>query len=243
MQKLNITIKSYMILFLIILGLFAIFTLQRYDILFQLAFAPLVTAIIDVAINLVKIRKLVLPSSAIISGLFIGLILPPLSPVLTVALAALIAIISKHIIKFHGRHIFNPAAFGIVISGLIFGIAAAWWGTSLLVVPLGLFIVYKQRKWFLVLPFIITYYIMLILLNIQNLATISFVDTTLLFFAFLMLLEPMTSAYTKKAVIAHGIIVAMLAIIVSRFIPGIDVFLIPLLIGNIFVETLNKKLR
>lgn len=243
MRTYAFTIKSYMIVFLVVLGLASAFASQRLDLIFQMVFVTVVTAVIDILINFAKTKKLILPSSAIISGLFIGTILPSSSiPVMTAA--ALLAMFSKHIIKFHGHHILNPAAFGIVISGIIFKFVPIWWSSAtLLSIPLGLFIVYKQRKWFLIFPFIITYYIILVLQNISNISLISLVDPTLLFFAFFMLIEPLTSTYAKPAMVMQGIMVGTLVILISTFVSGVDIFLLPLLISNLFVGTLNKKFR
>ena len=237
------TIKSYMIVFLAVLGLAYVFTSQRFDFLFQMIFATAATVAIDVAINLVKIKKLALSSSAVISGLFIGTILP-LSPFYIIVAAALVSMLSKHVIKFSKRHIFNPAAFGIVVSGIIFSFVPIWWSSAtLLSIPLGLFIVYKMRKWLLVLSFIITYYALLMLQNLSDTSVISFINPTLFFFMLFMLTEPLTSAYARPAMVAQGIMVGILVILVSTYVSGAEIFLLPLLISNIFVGALNKNLK
>ncbi|MBI4154199.1 hypothetical protein HY501_02595 [Candidatus Woesearchaeota archaeon] len=236
------TIKSWMIVFLVVLGIVAVAVSGSYSFLAQMSIAAVLAALLDAVIGFSRTRKFELPSSGIISGLFVGLILPA-SLVMTAA-AVILAIASKHVIKFHKRHIFNPAAFGIVFSSLIFGFVPIWWGSAtLLVIPLGLFIIYKQRKWLLALSFIIAYYIILAAINFSDIGAVSFIDTTLLFFAFFMLIEPMTSTYAKKAMVSQGILVAVLAIIFSFFASGIDIFLAPLLISNIFVEAMNKRFR
>ena len=237
----SLSVKFYIYVFLIILALASVFMLQKLDLILQLVFATLAAALIDLSINFIKLRKLVLPSSAVISGLFIGIILPA-SSLIVLASAALLAIISKHAIRFHKRHIFNPAAFGIVISSAVFGIVPIWWvSATLLVIPLGLFIVYKIKKWLLAFSFIASYYIIAAVQNVSNISAISYL--TLAFFAFFMLIEPLTSAYTKKAMAVQGLLVSILVIVFSNFIYGADIFLLPLLASNIFVPLLNKKLQ
>ncbi len=241
MKKINFTIKSYMIVFLIIIALHSIIIIQNYNFLVQLIIAPLFAVMIDLAITYAREKKTFLPDSAVISGLFIALILP-LASVLTLFLAALIAILSKHIIKIKNRHVFNPAAFGIIAASL-FGYTASWWAAiSFLVVPLGLFIIYKQRKWILAFSFLAVYFLISILSNLSSLNNIALLDTTAFVFAFFMLIEPMTSAYTKKAMIAEGIIAAVLIAVFRAFLPQVDLFLTSLLVANIFVPILNKKL-
>lgn len=234
----KITTKSYMIAFLLVLSAVSSYAITGYYFLLQSVVSAAIAAVIDLAIFYAKERKTFLPSSAIISGLFIGMILP-LARAELILLACLLAILSKHAIKVKGRHVFNPAAFGLVISLAVFGLSTAWWGASSLLVPLGLFIVYKQRKWLLVLPFVAVYYA----LSFAASGTLALLDTTLFFFAFFMLLEPMTSAYAKRAMIAQGVLVAALAVIVKIFLPAFDIFLLPLLVSNIFVGALNKKLK
>ncbi len=243
MQKFTLTIKSYMIIFLAIIAISSIlFTIKNYSFFIQIILAPLFAALIDLLITYVKEKKLFLPSSAIISGLFIAVIFAQL-PLHILFIISLIAIVSKHVIKIHGRHIFNPAAFGIVVGGLIFGYATSWWAVSLLVIPLGLFIVYKQRKWRLAFSFLVTYFILVVLTNLSSLSNIMLLDTTAIFFALFMLIEPMTSTYTKKAMIVQGTVVGVLVTVFRTFLPQVDLFLASLLVANIFVEIMNKRLR
>src|SRR3989338_5663899 len=48
----------------------------------------------------------------------------------TYLLAAVLAISSKYILKLGPKHIFNPAAFGLLTSSIITGTPVAWWGAS-----------------------------------------------------------------------------------------------------------------
>jgi len=240
-MHIKFTIKSYVAVFLIVIAGSALSSIQNYSLFTQLAFAPILAATIDIVIDYVKEKKLILPSSAIISGLFIALILPPASVTILFA-AALIAILSKHIIKIKGRHIFNPAAFGIIVSSLIFGYAVSWWAAiSLLVIPFGLFVIYKQKKWRLALSFLIVYFLLVMLSNIASLSAFTLLDTTAIFFAFFMLIEPMTSTYTKKGMLIQGVFVGILAFVLKAAVPVLDFFLLALLISNIFVGKINKK--
>ena len=240
MKNPNVTIKSWMITFLTVIALHSIISINNYNFLIQLVAVPIFAALIDMSITYIKERKTLIPNSAIISGLLIASILP-LAPIYVLFVTALIAILSKYIIKFGKRHIFNPAAFGIIIGGILLGFSASWWSAiSILVVPFGLFIIYKQRKWLLAFSFLAPYFLLIILSNLSSPNTISLLDTTAIFFAFFMLIEPMTSAYTKKAMIGEGIIVAVLVALFRIFLPEIDLFLTSLLIANIFVAILNN---
>src|SRR3989344_9306468 len=142
----KITVYHYMIAFLSFLGIFNMVYYKDYIFLPQLILAPLVAALFDIAVNYYKNKKLFFPQSAIISGLFIALILGQVAIWIPI-FAAVIAMLAKRIVRHDERHIFNPASFGIISAALFFGSPAAWWSTAtVLVLPLGLFIAYKIKR-------------------------------------------------------------------------------------------------
>jgi Na+-translocating ferredoxin:NAD+ oxidoreductase RnfD subunit len=105
-----------------------------------------------------------------------------------------------------------------------------------------LFIIYKQRKWLLAFSFLAVYFIIIILTSLSSLGTISLLDTTAMFFAFFMLIEPMTSATRKNYMAMQGILVAIFAT-AFKILPVDDLFLGALLAGNIFVAFVNNSPR
>lgn len=96
--------------------------------------------------------------SAFITGFLVAMILPPTLDgigLAGIAGAALLASASKYLIAVRGRHIFNPAAFGVfvvVLLGFALNIPLgrqAWWpGSSLLLVPvvIGAFLVLYRTQ-------------------------------------------------------------------------------------------------
>ncbi len=93
------------------------------------------------------------PRSPLISALSLTLLLRTGSVTLSIA-AGVIAIGSKYLIRWKGKHIFNPANFGLVILSLLFG--AAWispgqWGQAtlfaLLLLALGGVVTGKAKRW------------------------------------------------------------------------------------------------
>jgi Na+-transporting NADH:ubiquinone oxidoreductase subunit NqrB len=93
------------------------------------------------------------PRSPLISALSLTLLLRTGSVTLSIA-AGVIAIASKYLIRWRGKHIFNPANFGLVIMSLAFG--AAWispgqWGQAtlfaLLLLALGGVVTGKAKRW------------------------------------------------------------------------------------------------
>jgi len=243
LRRPTVTIKSYMIVFLVVLAAAAMLIINSYVFGIQLVFAPVLAMLLDAIINAVKIKKITLPSSGLITGLLIALILPP-SELYIQAAAVVAAILSKHIIRIHGKHVFNPAGFGIVLVGFAAGVTASWWAsTTLLVIPLGLFLIWKLRKFVLALSFLIVYHIISAAQAYQSITNATVLDTTAIFFAFFMLIEPLTSAIPRRAQLAEGILVGVLVFAVNASLPRVDLFLLALLIANIFVPIFNKKLR
>jgi ferredoxin-NADP reductase len=92
-------------------------------------------------------------TSALITGSILFFLFSPvlsLSNVIIYGLIAVIAIASKYLLVWRGRHLFNPAAIAAVIisfTGLQF---ASWWGASMiLAIPatlFGLVVLYKTRR-------------------------------------------------------------------------------------------------
>ena len=64
--------------------------------------------------------------------------MPPAASVsagLMLALACALAMASKYLLAFHKKHVFNPAAFGVAVTGLVFGGYASWWVGGNLATP------------------------------------------------------------------------------------------------------------
>jgi len=250
----RITVYHYMIAFLTFFGILYIVQFQSYNLLPQLLLTPFIAALLEIAIVKFQGRHTFFPQSAIISGLFAAIILESLW--LAVG-AAVLAILIKHILRVHGRHIFNPAASGIIVVSIIAGLLgivntnpAIWWGAStFLIIPLGLFIAWKIRRLGVALPLLAVYFGLTLLGDIISGGPLSLsilYDLTPIFLALFMAVEPRTTPGTGwKGKVIFGAIVAVL-MIVGFYLPILgltaDWFLISLLIMNIFRETLENKL-
>jgi ferredoxin-NADP reductase len=91
--------------------------------------------------------------SALITGLLLFFIFWPTSEgdgLLHLAVAALVATLSKYLLVWRGRHVLNPAAAGAVFVGVLQIDASVWWvgGKELLpyVVVAGLLVLYRTRR-------------------------------------------------------------------------------------------------
>ncbi len=245
-------IYIHMIITLVILAAIGIGQVGIQKSLPQLAIAVVVTSILDFIIKYYKQKKAVFPKSAIITGLFIGSLLNPGAHIYIIIIASIIAILSKHIIKIDKKQIFNPAAFGLVVSYFLFKSGASWWSASsvlsnfsfgipLEIIILGILICYRIKRLKTVFVFLLFYNVIFFLTGMQLVLKnpIALLNPLVLFFAFLMLIEHRSSPLTVKSGAVYGIIVAVMAFVLLYYVPGMFL-LLALLVGNAFNFVNNK---
>lgn len=195
----------------------------------------------DLLFTFLRRRTLFMPWAALVTGLIIGLIIDPKALWYQVAIICVLAMASKNFLRIGGKHIFNPAATGLFLGGVIFNLPVSWWGGSFqnITLPnLGNFLsfailllpayvsVWRLRRFGSILSFLLIY-------GLFSRFSLLF-DPTTIFFALVMLPEPMTSPFDLKKQIFYGTIVAAAALILSRFPIFPDVLVPALLLGNVF---------
>jgi ferredoxin-NADP reductase len=194
--------------------------------------------------------------SSLITALILFLIIQPASSVMTVValvLAGAISSASKFLITWHGKHIFNPAAFAAAVVSLTGLQPTTWWiGNSVFwpfMLVIGLAVVYKIRRFSLVITFVVTSIVLqaaLFLANHQPFVTNlkhALIASPLLFLASIMLTEPATMPPRRKLQMVFGAIVAVFYITAWKLGPLIIYPEVALLIGNIFAFIVSPKLR
>lgn len=168
--------------------------------------------------------------SALITGLGLSILLQSSSS-LTLITAGVLAISSKFILRVNGKHLFNPANFGIIAGILFFQdawISPGQWGSDayflLILSLLGGFILFRIGRLdtsviflgsLFLLEFIRTYLYqgwgMDVLLH-------KFSSGTLLLFAFFMITDPMTIPDSRKGRIIWSLAVSVLTFILSNWV-------------------------
>ena len=146
------------------------------------------------------------------------------------ALAAVISIASKYIIRFNGKHIFNPSALGIVAT--LFFTGQAWispgqWGSGIVilfaVLSLGFIIVTRVQKLDVSLAFLGTFGLLLFIRQIIYLGWpmdffVQSISTgSLLLFSLFMITDPKTTPNHTIARILWSMTVAAVAFYLSTF--------------------------
>jgi enediyne biosynthesis protein E5 len=160
--------------------------------------------------------------SAIITCLSLTLLLRA-DNLLAHPIAASAAISSKSIFRFHGKHLFNPATFGIIFA-IIF-LPGTWvspgqWGQDVAVagwvVMLGMLVTNRARRGDISWTFL-AFYLGALALRIEYLGqrwavwTHQLESGALLLFAFFMISDPMTGPNDRRGRIAHAALVAAIA--------------------------------
>ncbi len=144
----------------------------------------------------------------------------PLSHFLFLAVASVGAMASKYLLAIRKKHIFNPAAFGVVAAAMVTGQYASWWIGNVWMAPLvavvGFLIARKLQRWDLVLSFFAVSLALILGYSIwhgQQMAIIVkelVFDSPWMFFAFVMLTEPATTPPKKNLRIVYGALAGVL---------------------------------
>ncbi len=167
--------------------------------------------------------------SALITALGLSLLLHT-SSLWIASLAGVIAISSKFFIRFQGKHIFNPANFGIILTVLFTNqawVSPGQWGSDIILIyffgAAALMVLLKVGRIDTSIAFLGT------LLALEAGRTIfylgwgwdvlfhSFSNGSLLLFTFFMITDPVTTPKNKKARIIWASGIAILAFILSQW--------------------------
>ncbi len=197
------------------------------------------------------------PESTYITALILALIISPASGFADMGFfilafwASALAVASKYILAIGKKHVFNPAAIAVVITAFALNQSASWWVGTAAMLPFvlvgGLLIVRKVQRTDLVWGFTMAALITTLVLsamhgsNVVSTAQKIILSSPLIFFATIMLTEPLTSPPTIPLQMTYGIIVGIL------FAPAIHIGSIystpelALVVGNIFSYIVSPK--
>lgn len=183
--------------------------------------------------------------SLYITALILALIITPVgsfSGIGFLFLAAFLAMVSKYILAIHKKHVFNPVAIAVSITGFTIHGYASWWVGTLVMFPfilLGVLIVRKIRRSDLVFYFLISSLVTILVTSFLRggdpvlILRKIFVETPVLFFAFVMLTEPLTTPPTK---LLQGLYGGLVGILFFPLTPEIA-----LSVGNVFSYIVSPK--
>src|SRR5262245_58427162 len=69
------------------------------------------------------------PDGALLTGLFVAMILSPHEPWYVAAVTSGLAVVSKYAIRIRSANVFNPAAAALVATFYVFDTGQSWWGS------------------------------------------------------------------------------------------------------------------
>ena len=216
-------------------------------------------AVIEAAVTFRSSRKLVWPASGILTGSSVAFILRAsgtqhgdwwsLNGIEFFLLAGLLALLSKHLIRPQGRHLFNPSNVGIVWCLLVIGpnhvfAQYLWWGPNTLGVVLAYAVILFGALWILkavrmipmAVAFLVTFAVLIGILAVMGnsfiaiwhvgpisglsyWATIALSPETLVF-VFFMMSDPQTAPKAARGRIIYGAATATVAAALISFQPA-----------------------
>lgn len=213
-----------------------------------IAGAVLAAALVDALILRLRRKRWTVPDGAILSGLFVAMVLSAQQPWWYATITAAVAVLSKYVVRSRAANVFNPAAFAIVATFFVFHTGQSWWGAlpalaplkQLLMVVGGLFIVDRVNKMPLVLSFLGAFYLLFSATAfLGQPAQVAEVFRTpdlqaALFFAFFILSDPPTSPVRYPDQVVCGVLVALVSYAVFMWIGAVYYLLAGVLVGNVW---------
>ncbi len=258
----SITMYRLILYFLLILLAIAL----SFSIFHLLPFSPLaliasitVLVIVSWCTNTVFATVFESPTnneSLYISALILALIITPPTGIhdyIFLAWAAILTMASKFIFAIGKKHLFNPVAIAVVITSLVINQTATWWVGNSIMFPFvlvgGLLIVRKIKRYRLIESFLVVALIETVFFavsrgvspfgGIKNLV----IDTPILFFAFVMLTEPLTTPPTAKLQMMYGGLVGILFAPQIHLGPIFSTPELALIAGNLFSYLVSPKIK
>jgi Na+-translocating ferredoxin:NAD+ oxidoreductase RnfD subunit len=251
--------RIQLIALLLILFLITMFHLDITASLMLLFLSVAGAALFDTLFAKIKKQELRIPYSGIITGLILALIIDPTASWWQILVITAAATGLKDFLRPSDSHIFNPAASGLLIGFLLFGLNPSWWGPTpygfgklhpadlaiaISIAALGYVSLWRYKRYFNVL----SYLVVSIILQIVLLATSpmnaiqALINPGSLFFALVMLPEPITTPVKKLRQVLFGTVVAVFNIgaiyamangLLPEFSNFPDTSLIALLLANL----------
>jgi len=190
-------------------------------------------------------RNIVFPDGAVLTGLIVALVLSTMVPWYLCAFTAAIAILSKHLLKVQRRPVFNPAAFGLVVTILAFSTAQSWWGgLSMLpawciafLVIAGMLVTARVNKFPAVFAYLGVYFSLLLVAGLFHISGAGealrapFLHSVL-FLSFMMVTDPPTSPARYMDQVWFGTLAAAICVMVYLLVGGLYFYLLGLLVAN-----------
>jgi len=186
----------------------------------------------EIILSMVLLGKWKSLSSAYISGISVGILIRS-TMIWPYIITSVLSIMSKYVLRYKGRHLWNPSNFGI--SWMLFmapldvaGLSIQWGSNFLglaVIWILGLVIVYRAKRLHVTLTYVISFvilsYVRSLIVGDAFLAEVSPLTGPMYqLFIFFMITDPATSVSTKR-----GRILVIILVSIVEFILRLDSFI------------------
>lgn len=239
--KIQMFISLFAIVIFAIISNFSIEIIVRYLIIFGF------TVGLEYAFWKIRSVNPFLPSASFVTATIVFLLSDPSIALYFPLIAVTLAVLQKQFIRPWGNHIFNPAAFGLFVSAY-FGNVISWWGTNtglistlVIVLACGYVSAIRMRQWKIILPFLLTVFAFVFVRLGIDTAISQFSVGSFLFFAFVMLPEPMTAAKGNWMKPVYGFLAAILPFVFINIPYVSDLQLGSLLLGNLIFKFIERQ--
>lgn len=236
------SIKTQLILYLVLFGIFLSIKERDFAFAATTAVAVISASAIEAIILYLKTKTFRLTESSVITGLITGYVFSSDEGWLRFVLVASLAILSKHLIRYRNKHIFNPAAFGIFAVLILFNASTQWQGTYAwyILLPFGLYFAQRINKMEVVAGYAaVTLALFGVQAVQQHVALTHIFGYLSYFFIFVMVIEPKTTPVRPAGKLIFGAGLAGLIFLLTELGAGFDVELFSLLAMNASAPLLN----
>lgn len=221
---------------------------------------PIVAVVTDLGLQVTRFPRPRIPDAAIANGLFLSVILWPTTLSLELAAVAAATVGFRHLLRWGGHPLLNPAALGVTIAATVFALPQPWHvgytlRDSVLIAALGLILWSRARHTWRLWAVFFAFNIGATLALADYLggaATLPLVIQTSvlggapLFYGFFMVTEPRTAPSARWAMILYGVVVGLsaavlpvaLALYTSLSAFGVLTPYLALFVGNLFAAAL-----
>ncbi len=248
----------FLVFYSVVLSIFGILDFSPYG----LVFSALFIMTVSLAFNKLFAYIYQAPTnseSVYITALILFFIISPISPdaapdfFVLGSIAAMLSMATKYLLAINKKHIFNPVAIAVVLTAILLNHSASWWVATLWMMPAvvitGLLITRKTQRFDLVLSFIFITTAFVIFRSINSNSSITFINalsrafisSPILFFAFFMLTEPLTTPPTRMIRMVYGSVVGLLFSPVMHIGTLYSTPELALVFGNIFSYIVSPK--
>ncbi|MGH7615995.1 MAG: RnfABCDGE type electron transport complex subunit D [Gemmatimonadaceae bacterium] len=210
--------------------------------------ATVASMAIDAPILRIRNREWTFPDGALLTGLFVAMILSPHESWWVGALTGAVAIVSKYALRVRNANLFNPAALALVVTFYAFGTGQSWWGALpelppaalVLLFATGIYVSRRLNKMAAVLSFLGCYYgLITVTAFVGNPAGVAELYRApdlhaALFFAFFMVTDPPTSPPKARDQVTFGAITALASLVAFEALGAVYYLLAGVLAANLW---------